>query len=80
MLNQDLYSHLRASGRLAPRDVPPINPDLANSDWRVGDAPGRWDVSFTDKLLITFRRLFSRRQAATPTVVKSTQISQRQAA
>ena len=62
MLNQDLYSHLRATGRLAPRHVSRVNPDMANSDWRAGEAPVRWDVPFTDKLMVGLRRFFARRQ------------------
>ena len=37
---------------------PNEGPGLENSDWCVGDAAGRWDVSFTDRLWGTFRRWF----------------------
>jgi hypothetical protein len=48
----------------ARRDVP----GPQNSDWCVGDAAGRWDVSFTDRLWGTFRRWFGREPAVTDEV------------
>jgi hypothetical protein len=62
MLNQTLPSAPRPAGNNVTPISPDIAPDLANTDWCVGDAPTRWDVSFTDRLVVSVRRIFSRGQ------------------
>jgi hypothetical protein len=41
-----------------------LHPELADADWCVGDAPSRWDVSFSDRLWLTLRRWFARHAAS----------------
>lgn len=41
-----------------------LHPELADADWCVGDAPSRWDISFSDRLWLTLRRWFARDAAA----------------
>jgi hypothetical protein len=54
-----------------------MSPKLANADWCVGDAPTEWDVSFTDRLMHTFRGLFSRTSAASSRVNASHEVTPR---
>jgi hypothetical protein len=49
-----------------------IHPHMANADWCVGDAPARWDVSFTDRLWFTVRRWFARETTPTRPVMRVT--------
>jgi hypothetical protein len=46
---------------------------LPNQDWCVGHAPPeRWDVSFTDRLMLTLRRWLSGRAAEAGPVMRTT--------
>lgn len=47
-----------------PASPKQIGADRANADWCVGDASVRWDVSFTDRLMFTVRKLFTRNSLA----------------
>lgn len=37
-----------------------LHSEMADADWCVGDAPSRWDISFSDRLWLTLRRWFAR--------------------
>ena len=66
-----IQNRLSPAGRVAVRAAPTIAPEFANSDWCVGDAPLRWDISFTDRLMLTFRRFFSRKHAVAKAIPPS---------
>jgi hypothetical protein len=76
MLNQLPYRSFPASG---PQTAPRIHTEIPrrewNADWCVGDAPSRWDISFTDRLMLTLRRWFSRGSATVPLKLNPSEVA-----